>query len=610
MRRLKCSVFLNIFGAISNIIYYATHSRLFLMMDVFFASVLAESCLNNSLSACLESLKKLGATEDTLSSLKVWVKEGASVTVRFKAAMRCSFEKESVRVIESPEVTVTTTHSSSSRLGSLLTSGSSEKTTTIKTTVKEYHWKLSHEYSIIAFRGSTPEISVDIVSPKVGAIEVVSRTEGAPYGRPASMQFDNIDVNLTYLMQKADSSFTIDRSDAKCLTPRRNPDVDKTLEFCGNVSTWGARIHNHFMQHIFPLQHPPGATVGNEEMRLHFESISRDGVFVPVLPLLEENKNDGVQLTVHDMSLLMQHHTSSLERRLADLSANFPTQDGKLVTINEAKVCVLMLHVHSIGLAAYETVNYVEHMLWKQVVAALGKVVTVHDINQYMAFHQRKLYKSAYAPRPFCYDVRREPGYSPEGTISIEMDAAPGTSVHEPVATCAHVVPESMAPAMRFALNAATMVSFKGEHRVHGMMLHRFSGDALPPITLHARARQFSSFVLMVGRIAAADLFEPKHALIIKDKDDVLLPLLLEPLPTPGEFRDAIASLSPEQQRFAKAFRAMQLESTLFGVCVVQIKPQLERLLCLPPGALVKEIQLTQQLMELFIEYQVWSRCN
>ena len=31
-------------------------------------------------------------------------------------------------------------------------------------------------------------------------------------------------------------------------------------------------------------------------------------------------------------------------------------------------------------------------------------------------------------------------------------------------------------------------------------------------------------------------------------------------------------SLSPEQQAFAKAFRAMQLESTLFGVLVVQIK--------------------------------------
>jgi hypothetical protein len=83
--------------------------------------------------------------------------------------------------------------------------------------------------------------------------------------------------------------------------------------------------------------------------------------------------------------------------------------------------------------------------------------------------------------------------------------------------------------------------------------------------------------------------------------------LLTETLPSPKEFKDAIASLSPEQQRFCKAFRSMQLGSTLFGVCVVQIKPQLEKVLNLPPDALIKEILLTQDLMKLFIEYQIPS---
>ena len=51
----------------------------------------------------------------------------------------------------------------------------------------------------------------------------------------------------------------------------------------------------------------------------------------------------------------------------------------------------------------------------------------------------------------------------------------------------------------------------------------------------------------------------------------------------------------------------MQLSSSVFGVCVVQIKPQLEALLGLPADALDKEMKLTQDLMELFIEYQVPS---
>merc|ERR1712217_941623 len=78
-------------------------------------------------------------------------------------------------------------------------------------------------------------------------------------------------------------------------------------------------------------------------------------------------------------------------------------------------------------------------------------------------------------------------------------------------------------------------------------------------------------------------------------------------IPTPKEFKDAIESLSPEQQAFAKAFRSMQLESTLFGVLVIHIKPQLEKVLNLPDDSLTKEIKLTQELMQLFIKYQISS---
>ena len=89
------------------------------------------------------------------------------------------------------------------------------------------------------------------------------------------------------------------------------------------------------------------------------------------------------------------------------------------------------------------------------------------------------------------------------------------------------------------------------------------------------------------------------------DRAELLIPLLLQELPTPGEFRRAVESLSPEQRRFAESFRRMQLESTLFAVAVIQIKPQLEAVLNLPPNSLTKEILLTQRLMALFIDHQV-----
>ena len=51
----------------------------------------------------------------------------------------------------------------------------------------------------------------------------------------------------------------------------------------------------------------------------------------------------------------------------------------------------------------------------------------------------------------------------------------------------------------------------------------------------------------------------------------------------------------------------MQLSSTLFTLCTIQIKPQLEKVLNLKPDSLTKEIKLTQELMELFIDYQIPS---
>jgi hypothetical protein len=109
------------------------------------------------------------------------------------------------------------------------------------------------------------------------------------------------------------------------------------------------------------------------------------------------------------------------------------------------------------------------------------------------------------------------------------------------------------------------------------------------------------------SRPSAGRALEPRFGVLVQNKDLLKIPLLLEEIPTPKQFRDAIESLSPEQQRFARAFRGMQLESTLFGVCVIQVKPQLEKLLKLPPDSLTKEIKLTQQLLELFTDYQIPS---
>jgi len=154
--------------------------------------------------------------------------------------------------------------------------------------------------------------------------------------------------------------------------------------------------------------------------------------------------------------------------------------------------------------------------------------------------------------------------------------------------------------------NAATVLELTGSQHLHGWMNHRF-GETSKEHRLVARARQFSSFVLVLGNMVDGSTLSPKDAIVIQNKDELLIPLLLDKLPTAKEFKDAVNSLSPEQQRFARSYRSMQLSSSVFGICIVQIKPQLEALLGLPADSLDKEMKLTQDLMELFIEYQVPS---
>merc|ERR1711962_882433 len=160
---------------------------------------------------------------------------------------------------------------------------------------------------------------------------------------------------------------------------------------------------------------------------------------------------------------------------------------------------------------------------------------------------------------------------------------------------------------MSFKINAATNVRFNGDRYLHAFVANKFAHQSGIDLQLVAHARQFSCFMLLLGRIGSSNTFEPKHAILIENKDDLRIPILLEQLPTPKEFKDAIESLSPEQQKFAKAYRSMQLEGTVFGLLTIQLKPQLEKLLKLPNDSLTKEIKLTQDLLLLFTKYQIPS---
>lgn len=572
--------------------------------------VLVESTINTFLSSLVNCLQPLGLQQEHLAQLRSWAAAGKSVQLSLEATEECIFLRKEKRKEESAQQQVTTIETS-------ILPKMEFSSKTVKT-ITEWFWSFSAEYKLHCFSGSSvaPDDSIVLTSRKCER-ELMTRSEDAPW--PKVHQFGPLQVPLTWAMKHLSDGFVwefaIDRAAKSCHTPSRNANSLAARQFLSAVRRWAEGAGKYFGVRLRALQ----------EGNVAAKALCGSSLFSPVMPLFEEPAGDArsgeeapspsglsklpasfscepsAMLPVVDIERLLHRQRETIDE-LNSVLGGLLTPTG-FFTIAEGMAASIFRHIAYLAKSSEMAIHCVETMITQQLIAAIGKVLSPTDFANYMLFHNRKLFKEEFLPLPFSHSIRR-PDRSPEGVLSIECSLADG-STPEPLHTISRQ--SASTAAMRFPIGAATEVSFLGDRYVHAWVGHQFSGSSGMSVYLEARARQFSSFILLIGNIAGASVFQPKYGIIIQNKDDLKVPLLLEQIPTPKEFRDAIESLSPEQQRFAKAFRAMQLESTLFGIAVIQIKPLLEKLLRLPEDSLTKEIRLVEDLQELFIKYQIPS---
>ena len=574
--------------------------------------LLAEFLTGSAISSSLSSLQMLGLNGDKLKTATEWAKTH-TVTLAMGRVETCTFDKEVTRKQESD-----TKHVKEVKRAI----GTSTVTSKVITSITEYFWDFSAEYDLYVYPGDRTEERI-VLCKREGKTKLTTLSERTPHPKTSAKKVKECEISLLFKRIDAEGiAFEIDRSHAKCHTPRRNPDVLRILEVLTALRDFSMLAYMYFLDHLFPVQNAS----------LDIASLSTE-LFNPMLPLFEAKEAKGgenvttveevrdasgvvmvprtnvfdaseASLSLLDMQSFLVEERRAVQAKLADNKTVFASNDG-LITSAEADVVVLCKHMFHVCERYYESIDFIESMLREQLVKAIGKVVTSSDFSDYMRFHYRKVFLEHYQPKGLCYAVRRE-GHDPEGFFSIE-ERQDGSSVVQPVLTLSRTFfPQKP---FKFALDAASDVRFAegSPLYVHSYLGQRFSTEPLPSLFLQARARQFSGYIMLIGAIGGADVFLPKHAMIVKDKDDLKIPLMLEEIPTAKEFKRAVKSMSPEQQRFAAAYRSMQLEATLFGVAVVQMKPQLEAVLNLPEDALTKEIKLTRDLLELFIEYQIPS---
>ena len=624
---------------------------------------LANFMTNTAIASYTNVLERMGMDQDKLEILcKAVHEDKRSVTLRFAAEDSCGFlfEKDVNVLVHDVEQT---TESSESTSRGVLGGATSNKTQTAKTKVskkiKEFHWDVGVSYKLFCFMGNDPKTNPIVLEERSSSCVIVTTgTKKAPIHETTVHPF--VDVNLTWLLEQISPKthtclFEIDRSLDSCKTPRRNQNVDAAFLFFADFKKWSFKCFQHFrnrVEHSLLDKHeeehvrsrieksilgrkegngtstPPVATPPS------LSSLNAESIFCPILPLFEEastnettgeqttgslvvltsNNNDGVAsplLSIGDIDKFLNEQTRQLDEAKESMAKMYPSsdKDDKIITATEASLALLWHHTQFLTIAYGTGIDYIEMMLRKQLIAAIGKTVGKKEFDEFIQFHGKKLFVDEYAPSPFCYAIRR-PNHYPDGVVTIESNDS--TEKMEPIETTVNYLEDG--PSMFVPINAATSIEITGKRYLHGWIQHKFesssAGARVMPVSdysLTARARQFSSFLVMTGTISGPNEFTPKDAIVLQNKDEVMIPLLLNELPTAKEFKDAISSLSLEQQQFAKAFRGMQLESSVFGVCVIQLKPQLEVLLGLPPDALLKEIRLTQDLLSLFIDYQIPS---
>jgi hypothetical protein len=578
---------------------------------------LVEFVTNSAIGSFVNVLQLLGMDqhEEHLETPLAWVhSQNQGVSLRFQATRTCELEKETER-----QVTVKETEIERSRGGAGLMGRATTDTETVKVkqTRKEYHWRVQGTYKLLLQSGdetlelSNRELSTLIVTSAGGAPKehVPKEHVPTPPRPPISAKSVTQDVSLTWLLQMISPQtdhvvcqFSIDRFAATCKTPSRNPEITKALAFREQFVNWAQVVHDFLTNDIELAVHRHATEPVTRRLSdLNFVS----ELFVPIVPLMENS----TVLDTADMDQFLRLQKATLESAMASLSKLYG--NSKFIGKDEANLVLLTKHLIHLSERFHESVAYVEHMLKTQLVQAIGKQVTAPDFANFMSFHAQKLFAPAYAPRPFSYAIRR-PDHYPDGMLSMERQfwSNDNNKKKEPIETLVRTIPgddpSSPSPPIFMPVNAATKIEIRGHRYVHGWMQHVWQHSSERHY-LVARAHQYSSFMLVVGVMGGPDTFLPKDAIILQNKDELLIPLLTNVLPSAKEFKDAIASLSPEQKTFAQAFRSMQLESSVFGVCVIQLKPQLEMLLRLPNGALTKQIQLTQDLMSLFVEYQIPS---
>jgi hypothetical protein len=328
-----------------------------------------EFVTNTAIAAYVHVLERLGLTPPVLGRLREATVHNLSIPLlRFQGRVSCRYVGQEERKVVVAEREVERNVSGSA----FLPNSASTETTKVKKTVPQYLWDVQFSYNVTALEGGGKgdQSSHILLRSGTNSQAVFTRVKKSPLDQGLDR---TLVLPLTWLLQHLSppaptsevasltTTFSIDRLDASCKTPRRNDNVRDALAFDRDLHAWASRV-KEYMLRVDRLQrssqdtdddtstrpHPMDKwTSGSSKSRLAGLLESSD-MFFPIVPLIE---NQTVMLS--DADAILAEHVRSVDAALENLhqayGANTESHPGQsnesLIESDEAGVALLCHHL-------------------------------------------------------------------------------------------------------------------------------------------------------------------------------------------------------------------------------------------------------------------------
>eukprot|EP01032_Pedospumella_encystans_P023997 gene23997-27153_t len=316
--------------------------------------LLADTITNTMCASLVHCFSVLGLDLEQLKKLKSWGAE-KTVTLDFRFTRKTTLLREQERDVEKP----TRLRKSSKKSGT--------STISVITKVKEYVFLEEQTHQLVAFTGVGDNAAEFIVVwDHAGSTECISTDKSEE-----EASSDHLDTDLSWLLGvlSADDNamdFSIDRSDAACFTPVENRDIKAAAYF-------GRKLREFAVQ-VFHVLGDWRDVQGSEATTTH----SPPFAFNPVAPLFEAADEHGTTpISFEVISGLLNEYQRQLVQVWAEVGAALPSP--ALFGRDEAKLEAVMDLIDELSHSYLLSIDFLENMIRKQLVAAIGKTVSAQD---------------------------------------------------------------------------------------------------------------------------------------------------------------------------------------------------------------------------------------